>query len=474
MKTELIDVSPTRKEIKIEIEPQTVREAYDRISAQYAKKVSVPGFRPGHAPRSVVRTRFKAEIHTDLLREIVPDAINSAINELELQPLGEPDIHLDNTDALNRPGEEPLSVHVHVEVLPTVELNEYKGVEAVRRVRPVSDSDVDELIDHLREASASLQPVEDRGAELGDTVTVDFRGKFIEPEGDEDINVEDVDVVLGGEGVQAEFTENLTGTQSDDEKTFLVSYPEDFSAKGLAGKKVEYTATVKAVRIKELPELDDEWARSVSDETETFETLREKLRKDLENRSRDEADERLRNEVMRKILEQHEFEVPETLVDHQTNDRLESIVRDMIGRGIDPRSQKLDWEGARAELKVQAADTVRITLLLDKIAEQENLSVSDEEIQNEIDSIVEFSRQPREKVVAALTKEGGERSIANRLRNRKALDLLIENARVTEEEWRDETPPAAGSITNPKVEGAEAQSNQTDEEERKSDASSSL
>ncbi len=474
MKTELIDVSPTRKEIKIEIEPETLREAYDRISALYAKKVSVPGFRPGHAPRSVVSTRFKAEIRTDLLREIVPDAINNAITELQLQPLGEPDVHLDNTDALNRPGDEALSVHVHLEVLPQVELNEYKGVEAVRSVRPVSDADVNELIDHLREASASLQPIEDRGAALGDTVTVDFTGKFIEPAGDEDINVEDVDVVLGGEGVQVEFTENLIGTLPDEEKTFLVSYPGDYPAQGLAGKKVEYKATVKAVRIKELPELDDEWARSVGDETETLETLREKLRKDLENRSRADADQNLRNDVMRKLLAQHDFEVPETLVDHQTNQRLQGVVRDMIGRGIDPRSQELDWESARVELRVQAADAVRVSLLLEKIAEQENLSVSDEEIENEIDSIAEFSRQPREKVVAALTKEGGERSIANRLRNRKALDLLIENARVTEEEWREETSPAEGSITNPTVEEAEAQSNQNNEEGRKTDASSSL
>ena len=179
MKTELVDVSPTRKEIKIEIEPAVVRKTYDRISDRYAKQASVPGFRRGHAPRSVVRARFKSEIRGEVLRELVPDAINDAIDEHELALIGEPDVHLDNTDAIDRFGEEPISVHVNVEVLPKVELGKYKGLAAVRRVRPAHEADVDRMIEGLREASAALQPVEDRGAELGDTITVNFHGKFL-------------------------------------------------------------------------------------------------------------------------------------------------------------------------------------------------------------------------------------------------------------------------------------------------------
>jgi len=442
MKTELVDVSPTRKEIKIEIEPEQVRDSYDRVSERYAKSANVPGFRRGHAPRSVVRTRFKSEIRSEVLRELVPDAINEAIGKHSLATIGEPDVQLDNAEALERLGEDPISVKVNVEVLPEIKLEKYKGLEAGRRVRPVSDEDVEHMIDGLRDASASLQPVEDRGAASGDTVTVNFSGKFLDNPDEEDIKAEDVDVVLAGEGVQQEFTDNLLGVKPDEERTFTVEYPEDFSSKGLAGRKVEYTAQVTALRTKELPEVDDEWAKSLGDEFDSLATLREKIREDLDKRAAAEADHRIRNDVMRKLLETHKFEVPQTLVEQQTSHRLESVIRDMIGRGIDPRHAELNWEGARNELKEQAETDVRATMLLEQIAEEEKITVSDEEVEAEIDAIVATSRQPKEQVRAALTKDGGERSIATTLRNRKALDLLIENALVTEEEWSEEKEKA--------------------------------
>jgi len=437
MKTELVDVSPTRKEIKIEIEPAQIRTAYDRISERYAKGASVPGFRRGHAPRSVVRTRFKSEIRSDVLRELLPDAVNTAIGEHSLATIGEPDVHLDNTEALENFGEEPITVMVGVEVFPEVKLEQYKGLDAVRRTRPVTDEDVHKMIEGLRDASASLQPVEDRGAEAGDTVTINVQGKFVDAPDEEDIKADDIEVVLGGEGVQQEFTDNLQNTKPDDTKSFLVTYPEDFTSQGLAGKKVEYQASVTAVRRKELPEVDDEWAKSLGDDFDSVETLRSKIREDLERRSATESDHRLRAEVMRKLLEAHKFEVPQSLVEHQTSQRLESVVRDMIGRGIDPRSRDVNWEGAREELKVQAEEDVRASMLLEQIAEEEKIEVSNEEVETEIEAIATASRQPKEQVRAALTKDGGERSIAHRLRNRKALDFLIANASVTEEEWSD-------------------------------------
>jgi trigger factor len=147
---------------------------------------------------------------------------------------------------------------------------------------------------------------------------------------------------------------------------------------------------------------------------------------------------------MRKLLEGHKFDVPQSLVEHQASHRLESVVRDMIGRGIDPRNQTLDWEGARDELKVQAEEDVRGSMLLERIAEVENITVSNEDIEAEIEAMAEASRQPKEQVRGVLTKDGGERSIANRLRNRKALDLLVENARISDEEWREDKDEGGG------------------------------
>jgi trigger factor len=291
------------------------------------------------------------------------------------------------------------------------------------------------MIDSLREASASLQPVEDRASELGDTVTINARGKMLDEPESEEIKVDDVEVVLGGPGVIEEFTQNLTGVKPDDTRTFSIEYPANYESPGLAGKKIEYVAEITAVRRKELPELDDEWAQSLGGDFDSAETLKTKVREDLEARSTAESDRQLRDDVMRKLIDAHKFEVPQSLVNQQTNHRMEGVARQMMSRGIDPRSEELNWDGAREVLKVQAEDDVRATMLLERVAEAENITVSDEEVETEIHSIALASRQPLEKVRAALTKDGGERSIAHRLRNRKALELLIENASITDGEW---------------------------------------
>ncbi len=414
-----------------------MRTVYDRISDNYAKAASVPGFRPGHAPRAVVRTRFKDQIRTEVLRELLPEAVQQAVEEHKLEPLGEPELNLENSEGLDQLGQQPISFNVSVEVLPEIKLGKYKGLEVARSSRPIKDEDVDRVIESLREGSATLEPVEDRGAQPNDTVTASFHGTFPNEPDAEPIKIEDVDVVLGGEGVVQEITDQLTGTRPDDEKTFTINYPPDFSAKGLAGKEVAYTVKVSAVRIKELPDLDDEWAQSLGDEIESLAQLRTKVRADLEQQVKQEADNKMRGALMRQLVEAHEFELPERLVEHQTEHRLESVVRDMIGQGIDPRNPELQWDKARESLKEQASYDLRSSLLLEHIAGEEKIEVSDQEVEDEINAIAEASRQSADQVRAILTKQGGERSIAGRLRNRKALELLVENSRVTDEEWKE-------------------------------------
>ena len=449
MKTELKEISPTQKQIDIEIDADAVRVVYDRISDNYAHNANVPGFRPGHAPRAVVRTRFKDQIRTEVLRELLPSAVQQAVEQYKLDPLGEPELNLENSEGLDRLGQQPIAFNVSIDVLPEIKLGEYKGLETTRRTRPVKDEDVERVIEQLRENSASLEPVENRGAQIGDTVTANFHGKFVDTPEAEPINVQDVDVVLGGEGVVQEMTDNLTGAKADDEKMFSVDYPQEFSAKGLAGKNIEYTVKVTTVRMKELPELDDEWAQSLGDEIESLDQLREKVHSDLEARARDEAEGKMRSELLRKLVDAHEFELPERLVAHQTEHRFESVVRDMISHGIDPRNPELDWEKARDSLKDQASFDLRSSLLLEHLADEEQLEVTDQEIEDEINAIADASRQTPDQVRAVLTKQGGERSIAPRLRNRKALDFLVTNARVIDEEWKEETEESGDRSPKP-------------------------
>lgn len=439
MKTEVIDVSETRKEIKIEIEAEEVRAEFDRVSEEYARGANVPGFRKGHAPTAVVRTRYKKDIQGDVFKRLVPDAVEKAIMESGLDVLGQPDVQLDN-EGLDKFGQDGIKLHARVEVMPDVKLGEYKGIEAARRVRPVTDEAIEHVIENLRDASASLQPVEDRSSEDGDTVTVDVRGRYIEPPEEEDIKAEDIDVLLGGEGVLPDFNENLLGVRPDEAKTFTVAYPEDFNAKGLAGKTIEYTATVNAVRRKETPDIDDEWVKSLGEEeVVTVEQLRARVRENLTKSSEHESEHRMRDEVLTRLIEQHRFEVPETIVSYQANQMLQTMLRDMMQRGMDPRGEDINWEAMRDMVSARAGDDVRGSMLLERIAEAEKIEVTDEEVEGEIQSIAEGSRQSVEQVRAALTKQGGERSIADRLRNRKALDLLVQNANIKDEEWREES-----------------------------------
>lgn len=438
MKTEVKEISPTRKQIDIQIDANAVKKTYDQISDRYAKLANVPGFRPGHAPRAVVRTRFKDQIRSEVLRELIPDAVQHAIADNNLEPLGEPELDLEAAEGLEPLGEQPISFHVSVEVLPEIKLGKYKGIDVTRRTRPVNEEDVEQFVEQLRENSASLEPVEDRGAQAGDTVTANFHGKFLDAPDDEPINVEDVDVVLGGQGVVQEITDNLTGAKPDDERTFTVNYPEDFTSKGLAGKRIEYTVKVSAVRVKEVPELDDEWAQSLGDEVESLADLRTKVREDLEAQAKHQGEGKLRADLVRQLVEAHTFELPDRLVQHQAEQRLESVVRDLIGQGIDPRHPDLDWEKARASLKEQAGYDLRGSLLLERIADEENIEVSEQDIDDEINAIADASKQTPEQVRGILTKQGGERSIAGRLRNRKAMDLLVANANVTDAEWEEE------------------------------------
>src|SRR6266481_1328896 len=449
MKTELIEISPTRKQIDVVIEPEAVRAIYDQISDNYAKAANVPGFRPGHAPRGVVRTRFKDQIRTEVLRELIPDAVQQAVEEHKLEPLGEPELNLENSEGLNQLGQQPISFNVSVEVLPEIKLGRYKGLEVARSSRPIKDDDVDRVIESLREGSATLEPVEDRGAQPNDTVTASFHGTFPNEPDAEPIKVEDVDVILGGEGVVQEITDQLTGARPDDEKSFTVNYPPDFSAKGLAGKQVAYTVKISAIRIKELPDLDDEWSQSLGDEITSLTQLRNKIREDLEQQVKNEAENKMRGALMRQLVDAHDFELPERLVEHQTEHRLESVVRDMIGQGIDPRNPELQWDKARESLKQQASYDLRSSLLLEQIAGEEKIDVSDEEVDDEINAIAAGSRQSPDQVRAILTKQGGERSIAGRLRNRKALDLLVENSRVTDEEWKEKEPDSIENNQEP-------------------------
>jgi trigger factor len=472
MKTELKELSPTQREIHIEIEPEAVKEVYNRVSQKYAKGASVPGFRKGFAPVDVIRMRFKDEIQNEVLRELLPDKVQQAIEEHGLNPLSEPQLHFDNFEKQKLNGSESLSIHIHVEVMPEIPTPEYKGLEATRRVRPLPEGEMDRIIDQRRESGATLLPVEGRKSETGDTLIVDLEGTFADEADAEPIKADDLEIKLGDENIEQSFTENLAGLEEDEEKEFTVSYPADFTSQLLAGKTVNYKAKVKSLGKVELPELDDEWAQSLDEGYESLADLKGKLGKDLDKVSNSDADAALRNELISKLIESHDFEVPNALIEAQARNLLNNFAQDMQQRGVDLNKIEKEFvQMAYEQMKVQAARDVKGAILLEKVAELENVEVSDEDVAGELEQMANYYGVPVEQIKESIAgQEGGEANIANNLRTRKAVEALVKHAKVTEGEWIDESQmkaqPAAEEAETEEKPKAKAKKAKAETEEK--------
>ena len=387
MKTELIEVSPTQREIKIEIEPEVVRDVYNKVSQKYAKSAQVDGFRKGLAPVDVVRMRYKNEIQQEVLQELITRKLRKRLKNTNLTPLAEPQLHLENAENIKLNGSESVNLHVHVEVMPEIPTPEYKGLEITRRVKPIAEGELENIIDERRQQFATLIPVEDRAAEEGDTILVDLEGNFVDEPNAEPIKADDLEIKLGDEMIEKSFTDNLVGVKEDDVKEFTIEYPQDFSSPALAGKTLNYKATVKSVGKLELPEMDDEWAKSLDQGFESMKDLREKLSADLEQVANSEADNQVRNELIAKLIENHGFEVPNALVDMQARNLLNNFGQDLAQRGVDlSKVEKEFIEMAYKQMRTQAERDVRGAMLLEKVAELENAEVSSEEIAAEIEA----------------------------------------------------------------------------------------
>ena len=444
MKTELKEVSPTQRELQIEIPAEEVKKVYNKVSQQYARAVTIPGFRKGYAPADVVRARYREEIKGEVFRELLPPKVQQAIEENNLNPLGEPHLHLDDAENVKVNGSEPIKLHVHVEVMPEIAAPEYKTLEAVRRVRPVNEEELDRLIDERRQQGATLVPVEDRASQDGDTLIIDLEGTFIDKPEEEPIKAADLEIKLGDANIEKSFTENLVGLSQDEEKEFTVEYPEDFNSPGLAGQKVKYNAKVKSVGTVELPEADDDWATGLEEGFESMADLRGKLRTDLELAAKAEADNKVRDELVNKLVQNHEIEIPNTLIEIQARNLLNDFAQNIQRQGADLKALGDDFvKMAYTQMRTQAERDVRAAMLLEKIAELENVEVSGEEITEEIENMANYYRVTPEDVRNSLSQQGGENSVADRIRSRKAVEALAEKAQVTEGEWIDEAAQAA-------------------------------
>ncbi len=417
----------TKREIEVEIPVEDVARQTDSLIQKYQKVARIPGFRRGHVPASIIRQRFSEEIKTDMVEALIPRYFRQEAERLSLHPVSQPrvtDLHLHDG--------EPLRFKAAFEVLPEIKLEGYKELRADKPEIAVSEEDVEKALTDLRERHAAFNPVEGRVLADGDFAQVSLDGN---PKGGgsktdegQPVHMDEVLVEIAGSNTMPEFTEHLRGTSPGDERTFDVNYPEDTQDKRLAGKTFSYAVKVQAIKQKSLPELNDEFAKTLG-EFQTMDDVRKAIRGQIESERKHEAEHAAKEKLVGELIQRNDFEVPDSLIEQQVDIRLERGLRALAAQGLTAEQmKKMDLNRLRVGQRDQAIHDVKAALLLERVAEEENVQVSDEELNQELEALARQSKQTSEAVRARLTRDGGLDRIRTRIRNEKTLEFLYQQS----------------------------------------------
>src|SRR5690606_10760342 len=410
-----------------------VEAEIERVAGRYGKTAKVPGFRPGKVPTHVVRQRFKDAILHDVVHDMVPRAIDDALREKALEPIDTPDV----TDVNIEEGQ-PLSFKATFDTLPAIDAGNYEGVALQRKPAVLEVGEVERTLSRLRQRAARFEPVEDRASEIGDTLLVDVvrtpREKLIVMPGEtapatKPESMENVTIELGSPANPPGFDEQLVGMKPEESRSFDTTYPDDFAIEELRNQTVGYQVSLKAIRRRVVPPLDDDLAKELG--LESLEDLRTRVKQDLESEAQAESERQLRSDLLKELSSRVTIALPASMVDREIDRRLEEFVGRLMQQGVDPMKAGIDWRQFRDEQRGPAEDTVRAALLLDEIARRESITVTDEDVQQEIATYAAQSGREPAAVRAALEKEGGlSRSYAG-LRRERTVKWLLDKANIT-------------------------------------------
>ena len=411
--------------VEISIPVQEVEQEIGRATEGTQKRAKLRGFRPGKAPASIVRKEFSESIRQQVLENLIPKYLDKRLEDENLKAVGTPDIK----DVHFHDGE-PLRFTAEFEVVPEFELGDYRGVEVPYQDPAVSDEDVDKRINEIREQKAQFVNLDPRPLQDGDFAVLSLEsigGLEGEP-----IRQDEMVIELGGPDTLPGFTENLRGTSPGDDKEFEVAYPEEYGSPRVAGKTVKFHVTVKGLRRKDLPEVNDDFAQELGD-YRNAEELRDAVRKAIFATREREAQLTAKNAIIDKLVDAHDFPVPETFVERQIRTRVENSLRAMAAEGIDPRALKLDWEKIKESQRDKAVREVKGSLLLGRIAEREAIVATRDDVDHEVEHLARAERQPVAAFQMRLEKEGLLGRIASQIQTDKTLGFLFEQARKTAE-----------------------------------------
>jgi len=418
-------VEGCKHSLEISIPVPDVESELGRVTADVQKRAKLPGFRPGKAPTSIIRKQFAGDIRQQVLENLIPKFLHQQFEAENLNVVGTPDIK----DVHFHDGE-PLRFKAEFEVVPEIELGEFRGVEVPYGEPVVTEEDIDKRIEELRDQKAQYVNVDPRPVEDGDHAVVALES--LDGVDGEPVKTDEMVLEIGGADTFPAFTENLRGVTPGEEREFDVTYPEDYGSKRLAGHTVKFRASLKGIRRKELPEINDEFAQDLGDYRDVGE-LREAIRKSIFGQREYEAQQEAKTKIVDKLVDAHDFAVPEVFVERQVKNRMEQTLRAMAGEGVDPRSIKLDWKKVMETQREKALREVKASLLLSKIAERESIGATRDEVDREVERAARQQKEPVAALHMKFEKDGTLGRIASHIQTEKTLSFLFEQARKTAE-----------------------------------------
>lgn len=422
MRVNIESLSNTERKVEVFIPREEVTAKIEEVFNEIKKSAKIKGFRPGKAPRKIIEAAYGNYIFDEVSSKLVSESFKKALEEASVTPISRPQIITDRVEQ-----DKEFHYTATFEVIPEFEVRDYVGIELKKENRKVKDEDIERTINQIRERSAQAKPIEgDREVRSGDYLIIDYAGS-LDGKPVKELQAKDAQVVVGEKKLIAEFEDNLIGMKKGEEKEFDLTYPEDFQMRDIAGKAVRFRISVKEILERILPELDDEFAKDLGEES--LEGLKKKIGEDLEKRFERESEDRLRGDVIKILLEKNSFDIPPTLIEDEMVRMRREFAYNLQRHGI--QVPELNRE-AEEKLRERAADNVKASIILGAIARKEGIKVEDEEIE---DKLVEISRSvqvPLEKVREVYEKNNMIEGLEARLIEDKVLRFLIEKSSVKE------------------------------------------
>ena len=413
--------------LTFDIDTETIQKGIDHAFTRTQKRISVPGFRKGHVPRTIFNQMYGEEsLYQDALNDVLPDAYEAAIKEAGIEPVDQPQVNVESMEK-----GQPWTLTATVAVKPEVTLGDYKGMEVPEQDTSVSDADVDSELENKRQQQAELVLKEDEAAADGDTVVIDYEGS-VDGEKFDGGAADNYSLVLGSGSFIPGFEDQLVGHKAGEDVDVNVTFPEDYHAKDLAGKDALFKVKIHEVKEKQLPELDDEFAKDVDEDVETLAELKDKVKKQLQDQKEAAAKAAIEDAAIEAAVANAETEeIPQAMLDDDTNRQLQQYLAGMQQQGINPQMYFQITNTTEDDLRKQFADDaakrVKTNLVLEAVVKDANLNATDEDVQNEIADLAKQYGMDEEAVSKALTRDMLEHDIEIK----KAVDLIADSAKQT-------------------------------------------